>query len=82
MPRAFSFDEWKKLWRGELSEARLFLLNIINNHPEVSKKEMADVLAISTTAIDKHLLFLRQLNLIDRIGPDKGGRWRINFISP
>jgi len=80
--RAFNFEEWKNLWKGKLSESRLAILHVINNHPEVSKRQLADTLAISTTAIDNHLDYLKQLKIIERIGPDKGGKWKIHFLKP
>lgn len=78
--RAFDFEAWKKSWSSKLNETRLAILHAINNHPEISKKQLANALALSTTAIDNNIDYLRQLNILERIGPDKGGQWKIHFI--
>jgi hypothetical protein len=40
-------------------------------------------LAISTIAVDNNIDYLiKQLNIRERIGPDKGGKWKIHFIQP
>ena len=57
-------------------------VHTINNNPEVSKKQLANALALSKTAIDNNIDHLRQLNILERIGPDKGGKWKIHFIQP
>ena len=41
----------------------------------ISKKEMAEKLGISTTAIDKNINQLKKKGLLLRVGPDKGGHW-------
>jgi ATP-dependent DNA helicase RecG len=80
--RAIDFENWKKLWEDKLGDPRLAILHAINNHPRISKKQLADTLAISTTAIDKHIDRLKDLGILERIGPDRGGRWKINRVLP
>lgn len=80
--RQFNFEEWKKLWSTKLNAQRLAILHVINNQPNVSISQLANALAISDTAIDNHLSFLKELRIIERIGPNKGGKWKINFIYP
>lgn len=45
-------------------------------NPEVSSAELAQIVGISTTAIDKNIAVLRD-KLIRRNGPDKGGKWEV-----
>ncbi len=80
--RQFNFEEWKKLWSAKLNAQRLAILHVINNQPTISISQLANALAISDTAIDNHLSFLKELKIIERIGPNKGGKWKINFIYP
>ncbi len=82
LARAIKFEAWKDLWRVKLSEPRLAILHAINNHPEISKRQLADALAISTTAIDNHLEVLKRFGVLERVGPDKGGYWKINYLRP
>lgn len=58
-----------------LVENQRKILCIIKSNPHVSKREMAKILAISTTAIDKNIEILKRKGLLRRIGPAKGGRW-------
>ena len=58
-----------------LVENQREILRIIKSNPQVSKREMAKTLAISTTAIDKNIEILKRKGLLRRIGPAKGGRW-------
>ncbi|WP_417361570.1 hypothetical protein [Galbibacter sp.] len=41
--------------------------------------EMADIIKISTRAIEKQLHKLKREGVIDRIGSDKGGYWKVNL---
>jgi ATP-dependent DNA helicase RecG len=38
---------------------------------------MSKTLNISNTAVDKNILKLKNLSIIKRIGPDKGGHWEV-----
>ncbi len=80
--RAIDFESWKQLWEDKLGDPRLSILHAINNHPQISKKQLADALAVSTTTIDKHIDRLKHLGILERIGPDRGGRWKINRVLP
>lgn len=40
---------------------------------------MADSIGISERAVEKQLAKLKGKRVIDRIGPDKGGYWKINI---
>lgn len=42
---------------------------------------MAETLGVSRRAIAKQIATLKELGIIRRIGPDKGGHWEIyNFV--
>lgn len=60
-----------------LTENQVKILRLIARNPHVSKKAMAQSLGISTTAIDKNLVRLKQKGILRRIGPAKGGRWEM-----
>ena len=38
---------------------------------------MVAKLRISRSAIQKHIFRLKEAELVERIGPDKGGEWRV-----
>ena len=58
-----------------LAESQKKILIFISKNPKIAKQELAKKIRISTTAIDKNILQLKQKGLLKRIGPDKGGHW-------
>ncbi len=60
-----------------LVDSQQKIVKLIAENPQISKKEMAESIGISTTAIDKNISTLRKKNIIERIGGDKTGRWQI-----
>ena len=53
------------------------IVNLIRGNPKISKKEMAESIGISTTAVDKHIKNLRDKDLIRRVGSDRAGHWEL-----
>ena len=51
------------------------LLEIVRENPKITFAQMVEKLGISRSAIQKHLVRLKDAQLIRRIGPDKGGHW-------
>ncbi len=45
--------------------------------PEITIKELAITLDISTRAVEKNIAKLKGLGILARQGGDKGGRWLI-----
>lgn len=62
---------------SKLAETQLKILLLINEKSNITKKELSEIIGISTTAIDKNLSRLKGLNIIKRVGPDKGGYWEL-----
>lgn len=61
----------------ELAESQQRMLILIRENPRISKREMADSIGISTTAIDKNIIALKDRGLLQRIGSDKSGHWAL-----
>lgn len=53
------------------------LIEMMRENPKVTLAEMVAELGISRSAIQKHILRLKDAQLVRRIGPDKGGEWRV-----
>ena len=51
---------------------------MMRGNPKVTFAEMVSALGISRSAIQKHIGRLKDAQLIRRIGPDKGGEWRVD----
>jgi len=60
-----------------LVESQKKILNLVQQNPHISKKELSLKVGISTTAIDKHIKKLKEMGFLRRIGPDKGGHWEV-----
>ena len=61
----------------ELAESQQKIIQLILNNPKISKREMAESIGISTTAIDNNIKTLKEKDIIERIGSDRSGYWKI-----
>ena len=66
---------------GKSRQRRLDILKAIAENPNVSAKQLAEQFGISITAVQNHLDYLKNNNLILRVGPDKGGHWEVVGMS-
>ena len=81
--RAFIFEKWVEKWVDHLTENRILIIKAIHKELEVSKLDLQKALGLSATAIDNNINYLKDIGLVERVGPDKGGgEWRINYIAP
>jgi len=60
-----------------LAESQKQILQLVKDNPYISKKELSEIIGISTTAIDKNIKKLKKEGLLKRVGPAKGGHWEI-----
>ncbi len=60
-----------------LTEKQHELLNILKHNPKISRKEISAVLGINESAVQKRLDILKRKQVIKRVGPDKGGHWKV-----
>ena len=60
-----------------LAESQKRILQLICRNPRISKKTMAEAIGISTTAIDKNLAKLKKRGILRRVGPARGGHWKV-----
>lgn len=60
-----------------LVESQKRIFGLVKENPFISKREMADIIGISTTAIDKNIVSLKKKNLLRRVGYARGGHWEV-----
>jgi ATP-dependent DNA helicase RecG len=60
-----------------LVESQRKIVELIKANPKISKKEMAENIGISTTAVDKHIRSLREKGILKRVGGDRSGHWEL-----
>jgi ATP-dependent DNA helicase RecG len=61
----------------KFGETRTRILQAIAENNYISIVSLAEKIGISTTAIEKNIFFLKKNGYLKRIGPDKGGYWKI-----
>jgi len=49
----------------------------MRNKPEISRRELAELLGISPSAIQKHIEYLKDAGIIIRLGSDRKGFWKV-----
>lgn len=54
------------------------LIEMMRKNPKVTLAEMVSELGISRSAIQKHILRLKGAQIVRRVGPDKGGEWKVS----
>jgi ATP-dependent DNA helicase RecG len=60
-----------------LSDNQKAIIENINNKPQITAEQLAKIIGISTRKIEVNLKKLREKNIIERIGPSRGGYWKI-----
>jgi predicted HTH transcriptional regulator len=53
------------------------ILSVLTDYPEATIADLAAVIGVSDSTIERNLKALQGQNRIRRIGPDKGGRWGV-----
>jgi len=61
----------------KLGENQKRILQLLSSNALLTIKELAEILGISTTAVENNLARLKQKNLLVRVGGDKGGHWEV-----
>lgn len=65
-------------WLGEkLGENRMTIIRCLIQNPSISTRRLAELLGMSTTAMEKNIKWLKDNGIIRHIGPAKGGRWDV-----
>ena len=65
-------------WLGEkLGENRMTIIRCLTQNPSISTHRLAELLGMSTTAMDKNIKWLKDNGIIRHVGPAKGGRWEV-----
>ena len=61
----------------KLSKAELKLLHFLRQNPHATKREMVIALEIGAGTIDRGIKKLKQAGLLERIGSNKTGHWKV-----
>lgn len=58
-------------------ETRAKIVKAMRNKPEISRRELAEIVGISQSAIQKHIERLKDAEIIIRLGSDRKGLWKV-----
>ena len=61
--------------REKFPESSQKIIELLRSNPQITIDKMAAEIGISSRAIKKHLANLQAAAVIQRIGPDNGGKW-------
>lgn len=50
---------------------------MIKENPKITRNELVEKLGINPSAIQKHIANLKNKGIIERIGADRGGHWKV-----
>ena len=53
------------------------ILRQITSNPKITLKELQSITGLSRQGIEWHISKLKQEGRIERVGPDKGGYWKL-----
>ncbi len=67
----------QKISRKGSQKSSQKILQLLAKDPEMTIRELAQLLELGDRTIKKHLFNLKENGKLKRIGPDKGGHWEV-----
>lgn len=64
----------------DLSEREIEILALIKKNNNISRRMLAQMLKIGTTTVYRYIESLKEKGVVERIGSDRGGYWKINEL--
>ncbi len=63
----------------KLSKNKKLILNLIIQDTNITISTLSDKIGITTTAIENNIKYLKEKNLLKRVGSDKSGSWKVVY---
>jgi len=60
-----------------LTENQMKIMDLIADNPVITKKVLSSTIGVGSTTIDNNIKKLKDMELLERIGSDKKGKWII-----
>lgn len=70
-------QKYPEKYPEKLNVTQVKMINIIKKEPNISRLELAKRLYLTDSAIKKNLRILKEKGVIKRVGPAKGGYWKV-----
>ncbi len=64
----------------KLSDREKKIIYLINEDPGYTATEMADKMSVSRISVNKYIASLKEKGIIERVGSDRKGYWKINLL--
>ena len=68
--------EYKKVTE-KVTEKEKLVIGLIEKNKDVTIQEIAKNIKISRKSVNAYIKQLKEKGLLQRVGPDKGGHWKI-----
>jgi ATP-dependent DNA helicase RecG len=70
-------EKWRRSGGERLSERQKRILKQIEQNNTISVKEISTSLQVTDRTVEREIQKLRNMGIIERIGGDRGGYWKI-----
>lgn len=71
-------EKWGEKWGEKLSKIQLQIIEAIQNDNRITQVKLSELTGHSETSIDNNIRKLREMGIVTRIGPAKGGYWQLS----
>jgi fido (protein-threonine AMPylation protein) len=67
---------------GEMSDRQNKILEIIATNKTISARQLSEILNTTDRTIEREIKKMKEMNILERIGSDRGGLWKIISVCP
>ncbi len=53
------------------------IIKVLKDNPQISQRELANITGLTQRGIEWNISKLKDSGRLERIGPDKGGHWKV-----
>lgn len=72
-------EKVRRKFGEEFGESSEKIIIMIFEQPDISASEMGEKIGLTSRGVEKNLATLKEKGVIGRVGPAKGGKWKINL---
>ena len=77
MPQKCDQKATRKRPESGLSKQEDAIIELLRGNPHISRKEISGRLGLHDSSVKRRLALLQEKGVIKRVGPDKGGYWKV-----
>ncbi|MEA3451098.1 MAG: winged helix-turn-helix transcriptional regulator, partial [Bacteroidota bacterium] len=67
----------EKTTQKTIEQTRVKIIELINQNNKITRQELAERLNLTVKGVDWNINLLKEEGKLKRIGPDKGGHWKV-----